>query len=159
MNESKGLASVDENVPIAVPLGLGVCEFGPEIGPFALDDGRDGFRHVGADGEPLLAVKGLELDVDRTKRRALFKVDALRARWEQLSALRERVLAQIEPMRKEKQIGSSLQARVVVRAEGARGGLQDAASREEFRAGAEVRGEHHLGDHAGVGGADRQRSA
>jgi arginase len=25
--------------PIAVPLGLGVCEFGPEIGPFALDAG------------------------------------------------------------------------------------------------------------------------
>jgi len=25
--------------PIAVPLGLGVCEFGPEIGPYALDAG------------------------------------------------------------------------------------------------------------------------
>ncbi len=25
--------------PLAVPLGLGVCEFGPEIGPFALDAG------------------------------------------------------------------------------------------------------------------------
>jgi isoleucyl-tRNA synthetase len=33
-----------------------------------------------------------------------------------LTALRERVLAQIEPLRKEKQIGSSLQAKVVVSA-------------------------------------------
>jgi isoleucyl-tRNA synthetase len=38
----------------------------------------------------------------------------LLARWNRLSDLRERVLAQIEPLRKDKQIGSSLQARVVL---------------------------------------------
>jgi isoleucyl-tRNA synthetase len=37
-------------------------------------------------------------------------------RWERLVSLRERVLAEIEPLRKEKQIGSSLQARVVLSA-------------------------------------------
>ncbi|MBS1816452.1 MAG: isoleucine--tRNA ligase [Acidobacteria bacterium] len=36
--------------------------------------------------------------------------------WQQLGALRERVLAEIEPLRKDKQIGSSLQARVVLSA-------------------------------------------
>jgi isoleucyl-tRNA synthetase len=36
------------------------------------------------------------------------------ARWDRLIALRERVLAEIEPLRKNKQIGSSLQARVVL---------------------------------------------
>jgi isoleucyl-tRNA synthetase len=42
-------------------------------------------------------------------------VDApLLRRWEHLVTLRERVLAQIEPLRKDKQIGSSLQARVVL---------------------------------------------
>ena len=35
-------------------------------------------------------------------------------RWSDLIALREQVLAQIEPLRKDKQIGSSLQARVVI---------------------------------------------
>jgi isoleucyl-tRNA synthetase len=38
------------------------------------------------------------------------------ARWNTLVALREQVLAEIEPFRKNKQIGSSLQARVVVSA-------------------------------------------
>jgi isoleucyl-tRNA synthetase len=38
----------------------------------------------------------------------------LLSRWNRLSDLRERVLAQIEPLRKDKQIGSSLQARVVL---------------------------------------------
>ena len=37
-------------------------------------------------------------------------------RWTQLIAVRERVLAEIEPLRKDKQIGSSLQARVVISA-------------------------------------------
>ncbi|MBW8867391.1 MAG: hypothetical protein JF610_08655 [Acidobacteria bacterium] len=37
-------------------------------------------------------------------------------RWQMLIALREEVLAQIEPLRKNKQIGSSLQAKVVVSA-------------------------------------------
>jgi isoleucyl-tRNA synthetase len=44
-------------------------------------------------------------------------VDAeLLLRWGRLSSLRERVLAEIEPLRKAKQIGSSLQARVVLSA-------------------------------------------
>jgi len=38
----------------------------------------------------------------------------LLTRWNRLSDLRERVLGQIEPLRKDKQIGSSLQARVVL---------------------------------------------
>ena len=41
---------------------------------------------------------------------------ALVERWNTLVALREQVLAQIEPLRKTKQIGSSLQAKVVVSA-------------------------------------------
>jgi isoleucyl-tRNA synthetase len=41
---------------------------------------------------------------------------ALVDRWQHLIALRERVLAEIEPLRKNKQIGSSLQAKVVVSA-------------------------------------------
>ena len=39
---------------------------------------------------------------------------ALLERWAKLTALREQVLAQIEPLRKDKQIGSSLQAKAVV---------------------------------------------
>jgi isoleucyl-tRNA synthetase len=35
-------------------------------------------------------------------------------RWNTLTSLRERVLAEIEPLRKDKKIGSSLQARVVL---------------------------------------------
>ncbi len=42
--------------------------------------------------------------------------EELTKRWEQLMALRADVLAEIEPLRKTKQIGSSLQARVVVSA-------------------------------------------
>jgi isoleucyl-tRNA synthetase len=41
---------------------------------------------------------------------------ALVERWNTLVALRERVLAEIEPLRKNKQIGSSLQAKVVLSA-------------------------------------------
>jgi isoleucyl-tRNA synthetase len=37
-------------------------------------------------------------------------------RWSRLTRLRERVVAEIEPLRKDKQIGSSLQAKVVLRA-------------------------------------------
>jgi len=40
------------------------------------------------------------------------------ARWERLVRVRDRVLAQIEPLRKDKQIGSSLQAKVVVSGSG-----------------------------------------
>jgi len=41
---------------------------------------------------------------------------ALVERWERLAAVREQVLGEIEPLRKNKQIGSSLQARVVISA-------------------------------------------
>ena len=44
---------------------------------------------------------------------------ALIARWERLIAVRDEVLARIEPLRKDKQIGSSLQAKVVLSASGA----------------------------------------
>jgi isoleucyl-tRNA synthetase len=43
---------------------------------------------------------------------------ALIARWEELIAIREQVLARIEPLRKDKQIGSSLQAKVILSAAG-----------------------------------------
>ena len=43
----------------------------------------------------------------------------LTARWKRLIELRDRVLAEIEPLRKDKQIGSSLQARVVLTGGGA----------------------------------------
>ncbi|HKY21079.1 MAG TPA: isoleucine--tRNA ligase [Vicinamibacterales bacterium] len=42
----------------------------------------------------------------------------LTASWEQLITIRDRVLAEIEPLRKDKQIGSSLQARVVLTGSG-----------------------------------------
>jgi isoleucyl-tRNA synthetase len=45
-----------------------------------------------------------------------FDDQALVDRWDRLVALREQVLAHIEPMRKSKQIGSSLQAKVIVSA-------------------------------------------
>jgi isoleucyl-tRNA synthetase len=45
-----------------------------------------------------------------------FADPALVERWNTLVALRERVLAEIEPLRKNKQIGSSLQAKVVLSA-------------------------------------------
>jgi isoleucyl-tRNA synthetase len=57
-------------------------------------------------------------------------VDAdLLARWNRLSDLRDRVLAQIEPLRKDKQIGSSLQARVVLTTS-----RDDAAFLEKYKA-------------------------
>ena len=43
---------------------------------------------------------------------------ALMTRWEQLIAIRDQVLAHIEPLRKDKQIGSSLQAKVLLTASG-----------------------------------------
>jgi isoleucyl-tRNA synthetase len=55
----------------------------------------------------------LELFPSRAELQALVDPDLL-ARWNRLSDLRERVLAEIEPLRKDKQIGSSLQARVVL---------------------------------------------
>jgi len=44
---------------------------------------------------------------------------ALIARWERLIAIRDQVLGKIEPLRKDKQIGSSLQAKVVLSASAA----------------------------------------
>ncbi|MGC4086099.1 MAG: isoleucine--tRNA ligase [Vicinamibacterales bacterium] len=52
---------------------------------------------------------------DTTQLEALVDADLLQ-QWQRLSTLRERVLAKIEPLRKEKQIGSSLQAKVVLSA-------------------------------------------
>ncbi len=43
---------------------------------------------------------------------------SLMARWERLIAIRDQVLARIEPLRKDKQIGSSLQAKVILTASG-----------------------------------------
>ncbi len=51
------------------------------------------------------------VDLDRLHNRTLLD------RWTRLTALRERVLAQIEPLRKDKRIGSSLQAKVVIHAD------------------------------------------
>jgi isoleucyl-tRNA synthetase len=48
-----------------------------------------------------------------------FVDEGLSERWARLVTLRERVLAEIEPLRKSKQIGSSLQARVVLSASAA----------------------------------------
>jgi isoleucyl-tRNA synthetase len=45
-----------------------------------------------------------------------FRDEELVSRWDRLIALRAQVLAQIEPLRKNKQIGSSLQAKVVLTA-------------------------------------------
>ena len=47
-----------------------------------------------------------------------FNDSSLTARWERLIAIRDQVLARIEPLRKDKQIGSSLQAKVVLSAAG-----------------------------------------
>jgi isoleucyl-tRNA synthetase len=48
----------------------------------------------------------------------LLRDPELVALWERLIKMRDRVLAEIEPLRKDKQIGSSLQARVVLRGGG-----------------------------------------
>jgi isoleucyl-tRNA synthetase len=55
----------------------------------------------------------LALFPDRAELDRLLDPDLV-ARWDRLIGLRERVLAEIEPLRKNKQIGSSLQARVVL---------------------------------------------
>jgi isoleucyl-tRNA synthetase len=61
----------------------------------------------------------------------LLLVDAeLTARWDRLVGIRERVLAHIEPLRKDKRIGSSLQARVVIAAPQAELSLLERYARE-----------------------------
>jgi isoleucyl-tRNA synthetase len=57
-----------------------------------------------------MALFPLVADLDR------FADPALVERWNRLVALREQVVAEIEPLRKNKQIGSSLQAKVVISA-------------------------------------------
>jgi len=52
---------------------------------------------------------------ERTALKALHNPSLLE-RWNKLTTLREKVVAQIEPLRKDKQIGSSLQAKVVLSA-------------------------------------------
>ena len=64
---------------------------------------------------PRLESVHLALFPEQAPLEALVDTDLLH-RWARLSALRERVLAEIEPLRKDKQIGSSLQARVVLSA-------------------------------------------
>jgi isoleucyl-tRNA synthetase len=59
-----------------------------------------------------LALFPLREDLDR------YSASELADRWRRLVGVRERVLAQIEPLRKNKQIGSSLQARVILTAAG-----------------------------------------
>jgi isoleucyl-tRNA synthetase len=61
----------------------------------------------------------------------LLLVDAeVTARWDRLFGIRERVLGQIEPLRKDKQIGSSLQAKVVIAAPQAELALLERYARE-----------------------------
>jgi isoleucyl-tRNA synthetase len=61
----------------------------------------------------------------------LMLIDAeLTARWDRLVAVRERVLAHIEPLRKDKKIGSSLQAKVVLTAEAAELSLLERYARD-----------------------------
>ena len=73
-------------------------------------------------------------------------------RWNTLVALREQVLAEIEPLRKNKQIGSSLQAKVVA--------LRDDRGAAAARAVREAAADavHRLRGRAAAG-ADRRRGA
>jgi isoleucyl-tRNA synthetase len=69
----------------------------------------------------LRATPGREESVHMALFPAIEKLDALAdpalvERWNTLLALRERVLAEIEPRRKNKEIGSSLQAKVIISA-------------------------------------------
>ena len=97
----------------------------------------DGFARLIA---PILAVTADQLWTslpgarDESVHMALFPAVAdleasadedLSRRWEQLIHVRERVLAEIEPLRKDKQIGSSLQAKVRLTASG---DVRDAAA-------------------------------
>jgi isoleucyl-tRNA synthetase len=59
-----------------------------------------------------------------------FADSALSERWQQLIAVRDLVLAEIEPLRKNKQIGSSLQAKVIIEAPVPRFGLLERHRRE-----------------------------
>jgi len=59
-----------------------------------------------------------------------FEDGELMGRWAQLIALRDRVLAEIEPLRKNKQIGSSLQAKVVLTGSAAQLAPLEAYTRE-----------------------------
>ena len=84
---------------------------------------------------------------------ALVDADAGRRAGTRWSALRERVLAEIEPLRKNKQIGSSLQAKVVLSAHDA----PSCALLEQY-AQRPADAVHRLGGGA-ASGADRRRGA
>ena len=70
-------------------------------------------RGVGAHGACFPTAAELDALADRE----------LLERWTRLIALREQVLAEIEPLRKDKQIGSSLQAKVMLSATAGRAGV------------------------------------
>ncbi len=75
--------------------------------------------------------ESVHIGVFPTKEDLLLLVDGeLTARWDRLVRVRERVLAQIEPLRKGKQIGSSLQAKVVIAAPQAELSLLERYARE-----------------------------
>src|SRR6266851_5588127 len=69
----------------------------------------------------------------------LFADPELVARWNTLVAVREHVLAEIEPLRKNKQIGSSLQAKVVLSATSAELALRGAPADVEAHGEAQPR--------------------
>jgi isoleucyl-tRNA synthetase len=73
---------------------------------------------------------------------------ALLERWSTLTAVRERVLGTIEPLRKDKVIGSSLQAKVVLSANGQHHALLStyAAQLPMLFIVSEVELHHHSGD-------------
>ena len=86
---------------------------------------------------------------------------ALVERWNTLVALRERVLAEIEPLRKNKQIGSSLQAKVVLSATTRELPLLEqyahtaADAVHRLRGGAAAGADRRRGDRRGDGRASR----
>jgi isoleucyl-tRNA synthetase len=66
---------------------------------------------------PAAREESVHIAVFPTSADLLLLIDGeLTSRWNQLLRVRERVLAEIEPLRKDKKIGSSLQARVVIAA-------------------------------------------
>ncbi len=75
--------------------------------------------------------ESVHIAVFPTMENLLLLVDGeLTARWDRLVRVRERVLAQIEPLRKDKRIGSSLQAKVVIAAPQAELSLLERYARE-----------------------------
>jgi isoleucyl-tRNA synthetase len=72
---------------------------------------------AGTSPQALARDESVHMAVFPTADELLLLVDAeVTARWNRLMAVRERVVSQIEPLRKDKKIGSSLQAKVVIAA-------------------------------------------